>query len=271
MTDSIEGNARKRHGFLYDLTWEASSTAKKWLWAVVAIFEIGKMALSGAFFSLILTAVSHGLLKLTFGNGYQQYFLEWYSLTLSFLVGLLVWLCAELVFGSRFVGVASSFYAIASDMVRMKSNKPFVRLAYLASGGIAVMLALLSWWMRTFRITPFISTELDVLGSIFSKVNLWKQSREIYKKVGDLYFGHHGKSEEERMQLAVSYALATKWMLKDPTLTKVASCTYRTAIMDIVLEYEGDLGPEILARLQEALGDTEQVKQERAKIAAKFS
>lgn len=265
--DTVEKNARAAHGnFVYRQTWLASTTTEKWRWAIVALSVLGKFVLTLWLFTL-LVAISvefTQVLMVEFLHVIPFSGIKWFVR----FVGFFGWLYCELALGSRFVGAASSFYAIAADMVRLKSGKFLVRMVYLLSGGLAVLFALLSWKTRNYREKKFTSGELDVLGSIFSKINKWGIAHQIYITIGNLYMGRYQNGVDAK-QLSVSYALASKWMLGDPDTSRR---NFRlTAIRTVLDEYEHELDSEVLARLYEPLGDEERVKRERLKIASKLA
>lgn len=269
-TDSLEKGARLRHGdFIYRQTWLASSTDQKWRWALVAIWSLAKPLFSFLFWGFMMLVVLREVEIVSLGL--FQVKLPLYDFWVFFFpLLILMWFYIQLTESSRFISMASTFYSIAADMVRMNSHKLIVRLVYVASGAIAVMCAILSWKMRSRRQTKLSITELDVLGSVLSKAKFWKVARQIYHEIGNCYLASSQDASEAK-QIAVSFALASKWMLGDPNSSGTEPALRRAIIRNILEEYESVLEPEVLARLYEALDDIERVKAERKKIATKLA
>jgi hypothetical protein len=267
---SFEKDARKRHGdFVYRQTWLAATTNEKWRWIIVAIWTIVALLLPLFLYSSCIVVLGWFFEAVLLQK--QSSVIEFWWLILAFV--MLSWLYVELTSRSSFVNTASTFYSIAADMARMRSIRITIRLAYIATGSVAVICTLMSWGMQKFRKIPFDCTELDVLGSIFSKIGFrwsWDVAEDIYEKIEDFHLGCNSKSKEERIKIIASFALAAKWTLPNPGLTTLGRSMRLTMIRGIILNYKEDFSPEILARLYEAVGDTEHMNQEREKTAAKF-
>lgn len=267
--DSIQSGARAAHGnFLYRQTWLARTTDQKWRWAIVGGVTLGNFVLTAVLFQM----VTIGLLFFA-DIVYHDGFMIWSSglpVILFLAVSFLVWGYFEATLSSRFIGAASTMYSIAADIVRTKSNTRIARFAYLASGALAVGFAYVSWVLRDKREMKLTSTELDVLGSIFSKAKFWKQANSVYQDIEMLYVSRF-LSGQDHKQLSVSYALACKWMLDDPDATGQARAYRRTAIEAVLYDYEGSLPSEVMIRLYEAFGDKEKMDIEAQKIAFKLS
>lgn len=267
--DSTQSTARAAHGdFLYRQTWLARTTDQKWRWAIVGGITLGNLALTAVLFLMVMIGL------LFFADiVYHDGFMIWSSGLPTILfssITLLVWMYVEATHGSRFIGAASTMYSIAADMVRTKSNTRIARFAYLVSGALAVGFAYVSWLLRDKREKKLTSTELDVLGSIFSRAKFWKQAKSVYYEIDMLYLSRFLNGQDHK-QLSVSYALACKWMLDDPEATGQARAYRRTAIEAVLYDYEGSLPSEVMIRLYEVIGDKEKMEIEAQKIAFKLS
>lgn len=267
--DSTQSTARAAHGdFLYRQTWLARTTDQKWRWAIVGGAALGNLALTAILFLMIMIGL------LFFADiMYHDGFMIWSSglpVTLLSSIALLVWVYVEATQGSRFIGAASTMYSIAADIVRTKSNTRIAHFAYLASGALAVGFACVSWVLRDKREKKLTSTELDVLGSIFSRAKFWKQAKGVYHDIEMLYVSRFLGGQDHK-QLSVSYALACKWMLDDPSATGSARAHRRTSIEVVLYDYEGSLPSEVIIRLYEAFGNEEKMNIEAQKIAFKLS
>lgn len=247
--NSIEKTARDRHGDLqYDLTWKARNeqnlSKKNWLWTLLA---------------LRVLLVSYGIVALIWYCGY---------LITDHLVGVdgWVWLIfatpmAILIEGffyqKRSISKASSFYSIAADMKRTNQRGRFPKLLFYFSGGMSLLLAMFVVAFSSHRLHKLSSTDLDVLGSIFSKAGCWNMAKEIYKIIQQQYVARVGKSPDVQMQLSISFGLACKWMIGKPAPSdekqKNRDVLYRSMMMDVVREYP-KMPPEVAMRFREALG-----------------
>jgi hypothetical protein len=252
--NSIESDARKRHGdFLYDLTWAARKSDRKWLWGVVAIIALFKLV----FIPMAVMAATWYVVsiseELVFGSTVLIGF--WPAVLVSgFLSPVLhALLSKKLAFANT-----SNFIAIAGDMNRIANSakilgvKIIAKISYLAAGVLALYCALAIYVFNRNRLHTLSVTELDVLGNALSKGGFWRAAEKIHTILG---LRHADYSLQERsseaMQVAVSYALACKWMLGKPGMDQPKKTYLKTVMLSVMYMY--DLPEEVTMRLKEAL------------------
>ena len=233
--DEFEQTARERHGnMMYQLTWRARETAAKWLWFLV--FGLATLQLTWA--ALLLAGVGLFLGRPQFGYG-----------AAALVVMAITLVVQPRFFRSKTMTAVSSYYSVAADIKR-ESLGGIYRLLYVTSGAMSVVLALTVYFFFKKRMGRMRNAELDVLGSVLSKVRLWRLADRVYKNVqfryADRYRIYPGNLQGQ-MEIAVSFALACKWMLpQDPSLKQ----SRLTMIREVIEEY--DLPDRVKVRLEEA-------------------
>lgn len=262
-------------GFIYRQIWLASSTNQKWRWLPVAFLTLAKHLLSLLLLCFLSCAVLR-LIPLLFSflieiNGSGKVTIEnSSSLVLGFFFGFCIWFFLMIFYGFNLISSASVFYSIAADMIRVKKHTTIISLSYYLSGSLAVGIALFVWIFRRQAKRNFSSSELDVLGTILSKGSFWKYAREIYREIEMLYASRFQEGKDAKA-ISISYALASKWMRLDPSVRSARDLLLKAQIRDVLEKYGKTLPPEILTRLYEGIDEHEKAKNERAKIACKFS
>lgn len=262
-------------GFIYRQIWLASSTDQKWRWLPLAFLIIVKH-MASLLFICFLSYMFLGLMPQLFSffigiNSSIKINIE-NSLPLffDFFLGFCVWVFLMIFDGHRLIFSASIFYSIAADIVRSEKKTLIFRLSYYLSGSIAVATALFVWFFRKESKRKFNSSELDVLGTILSKSSFWKYAREIYTEIENLYLYRFQKDKDEK-SISLSYAFASKWMRHDPSVRSSRDLLLKAQIREVLEKYEKTLSSEILTRLYEGIDEYEKAKNERKKIAHKFS
>lgn len=243
--EQIEQDARKRHGgSQYALTWRARNeqnlSKKNLLWMLLAL-------------QVLMV--------------YVVVLVIWYFgyLIIDNLIGVdgLAWLIGAIFIGSfiegylspeRSITAASSFYSIAADMKRTEQRELFPRFLFLFSAAMSVSLAMLVMLFYSRRLQKLSSTELDVLGSIFSKVGFWAFADRIYDVISMRYAQRHQglfNNADNKQQIAISFALACKWAMASPKNSNNQKI-FMSMIKGVMSEYP-DLPKEVTVRLNESL------------------
>lgn len=245
----IESGARERHGdFLYNLTWRARKSDQKWLWAVVALVVFVKLTMRQVF--------------IFGGGGILTGLVLGFEMHPSFSAGAIIGLVLAPVFEAIFFkkeafGHTSNFIAVAGDMRRVSSKakglgKLIAKLGYLSAGAIALYCAICIYVVNRNRLRVFLVSELDVLGNALSKGGFWGAATKIHTILGlrnaDCSLLTRSSAT---MQVAVSYALACKWMLARPGMDQHEK-RYLTTVMESVMK-QYNLPEEVTMRLKEGL------------------
>jgi hypothetical protein len=228
-----------------------AKTGATWRFGIVGFLALADLIISAGLFcglAVLLTLIAQ---ELIFSS--KTLNIPW---KMIIFLALFYWGYLESCFGSRFVETANSFYLIAVDGVKNKSNKRIVRLAYSLVMSLAVGFAMVSWFTRKYRRTKFTSEELEILGSIFSKARFWKLARTIYSDISMLYAARFQGGLNPK-QVSVSYALAGIWM-KDNSSLDGTSRFYKVIIEDVLYLYEMHLSEEVVIRLYDGLGARKQ-------------
>lgn len=265
----IEIDARKEHGGLYDTIWKASSSSnmmvKMFNWTVVAAMTIGRLLLLAIMVTLAVVA-SATLASYVIKQD-ASIAIDHFGGLLIF--GLICWIWLEATQGSYLITAMSRFYSIAADMVRMGNGWILPRMFFYIFGGLAAVLAVITYTLRDHRDQKLTITELDVLGSVFSKVGLWSTAMDVYHNICGQYFSFHRKGSD--LQLAISFALACGWMLNDPSQCDSLRTWRKNIITDVMDLYQTVLPPEVTARLERYLGNDDMVAVHRAELEARYN
>lgn len=234
--------------FLYKLIWAARSTEdlrkKKRLWYYVGLLSLMRYYIGFPLLFLISDYI--------FRKADKDFSSEWLVLLLVMMIFI-----EGLAYRKELFERASIFYAIAVDFKRTSLSENS-KILFLLSGGLSLFFALYVWHFWGKRLHRLYVTDLDVLGSIFSKAKFWKMAHKIFEEIEKRYLARN-QNHTDRRQACISFALASKWMLDDPYATAEKKLLQKAAIRNI-LENEKDLPPEITARLYEALGEDSQMR-----------
>lgn len=234
--DEFEQSARDHHGnMMYELTWRARETTAKWLWFLV----FGLATLNLTWVALLIA----GVVRLYFGE-------SWFGNSLTTVLVVAITLMVQpRYFRTQTMSAVSSYYSIAADMKREGLGGVY-RMLYAVSGAMSVVLAYAVYFFFKKRMHKVRTTELDVLGSVLSKVKLWRQADDVYKNIWFRYVDRlrlYPADPQKQMEVAVSFALACKWMLpQDPALRK----TRLTLIREVMEAH--DLPDRVKVRLEES-------------------
>jgi hypothetical protein len=163
--------------------------------------------------------------------------------------------------GRGFCAAASSFYSAASHAKREETRGVIGSLKFYLAGITSVIFAFACLIARFGQLRWCSASELDVLGTIFSKAGVFVLARRIFPVVQDMYA--EGKATDHTM------ALVFKWRMLDPELDPGVRKNLKYFIQ-ILLEKNPNWPPQIKARLYEALGDRESERKEREKIHQQF-
>ncbi len=257
----VEQNARAEHPFLYDMIYRARSTndmkEKVWLWRKVGFFTMFRYIVAIPFLCFLLYLFAVGM--------YGTFALP------GLVVGLVATgLLVEVMFyHDVMLGKASNCYAIAGDLKRHNLDKKH-RIMFLLFGGLAFFLARIVWF-RVRKIQDFEITELDVLGSIFSKTGRWHIAKTIFEEMQLRYLCRSLKADDnDRVQIEVSYALACKWMMDEPGISGEVKENRRGTIKALLRSCPS-LPTSIQVRLYEGLGDKEGQTRAEAKMREQFT
>lgn len=257
----IEKEAREIHGgTLYNLTWMARSekdlSKKKRLWTLTGLVSVG----AGLVWWVACFTFAYMLVSsiVTLHSTLMEVLL---------LAVPVAYFAEALVYRDRVMSRASTFYAIAADYKRhgmdVTDHKKF-----LINGGLSYLFARLVWLFWSHRTAKLAISELDVLGSIFSKVGKWGISRKIFREIQNRHLARN--QEGNAMQTAISFALACKWMLDEADAQDCEVSLRKEMIRDVMREYP-ELPPEIAARLYEGLGEKEAQRFEEEEIARRYA
>ncbi len=257
----IEDRARATHGDTsYNLTWKARTEQdllkKKRLWTLVALESSARyLLLLPAISSVIYIALCYLVLRVT-----PAFFLIFISPLVFFLYDMVA-------SRGEVMARVSTFYAIAADYKRHGLDITD-RKKFLLFGGISFVLVLLMWMFWGRRIHKLSITELDVLGSVFSKTGRWSIARKIFHEIQNRYLARNQSGNT--LQTAVSFALACKWMLDEVGTSPTDISMRKVMIRDVMRAYL-DLPPEVVIRLHEALGDKDAMKNAQEEIAKRYA
>ncbi|MEN9552336.1 MAG: hypothetical protein RI935_713 [Candidatus Parcubacteria bacterium] len=201
----FEQSARERHGnMMYQLTRRARETEAKWIWFLV----FGLATLQLTWVALLLAGMVLSLGWPQFGYG-----------AAALVVVVITLVVQPRFFRSKTVIAVSSYYSVAADIKREGLGGVY-RLLYATSGAMSVVLAYAVYFFFKRRMYKVRTTELDVLGSVFSKAKLWRQAGHVYKNIKFRYTERdqiYQGNLQKQMEVAVPFALACKWMLpQDP-------------------------------------------------------
>lgn len=257
----IEERARAAHGDTsYDLTWRARSEQdllkKKRLWTFVALE-------SGARYLLVIPSVCI-ILYISFG--YMMFKIEPSFHLLFSLIPTLI-LFELIACRSQVMARVSTFYAIAADYKRHGLDG-IDRKKFLLFGGISFVLARLVWLFWGRRLHNLSITDLDVLGSVFSKTRRWEVARKIFHEIQNRYLARNQSGD--RLQTAVSFALVCKWMLDEVGASPTDISIRKIMIRDVVRTHP-NLPPEVTIRLYEALEEEQEMKNAQEEIAKRYA
>ena len=261
--DSIEKDSpgKSDGGFMYDLIWKARSTGKKHLWCVVFLLS----ALSFFKSLSIWIGVWIGMELLGFSTASFKFFLS--------LVVPLYFVFECYTDRSKVIEFASNMYGIAADMKRISASL-MTRVMFVLAGGSAVIAALGVWLFWKGRLQKLTMTELDVIGSIFSRSGMLVRAQRIFQEMSKRYERRNDRRNtlRETEAISVSYALGCKWMSAcDSTGCNDYQQAYLLAIIHDVITRYPDLGPETRIRLYEALGNKTEMEESERQIAAKVN
>lgn len=243
-----EKSARESSGeFMYNLTWKARKSNQKWLWVVVFLTTV---------FQSIWVSLAFA------GIAYVGYFKEvfpfWFVWLIIFIGNFVI---DTFSFRENLFRSLSQFIAIAGDMNRVYGaskntfTKIFAKILFLLSGSIAVAHACVLYGAYVWQLKVLSSTDLDVLGNALAHAKMWKWARRIYLEVGDRYAARL-QNDVDELQVAVSFGMACKWMLLDPTLDKSGKAFKKAMIFEVIIEHKEQLSDEIMMRFNEGLYGT---------------
>lgn len=243
--NSIEKSARESSGeFMYNLIWEkARKGNQKWLWLVV----FGITVFQSVWVSLTFAGIFH----FAFSKGYFPFWFIWLSM---FAVNTLVDL---FFFRENLFRSLSQFIAVAGDMNRVyqASEKVLARIfsktLFLVSGVIAVAYACVLYGAYFWQLKVLSTTDLDVLGNALAHAKRWKWARRIYEEIGRRYMARL-QNDVDTLQVSVSFGMACKWMLLDPTLTHSDRAFKKAMIFQVMIDYP-QLPDEVTMRFREGL------------------
>ncbi len=174
----------------------------------------------------------------------------------------LLWWIVTFRAGRGLCATASSFYSAASNTRKKGGPKTALdRLKFAFAGSVAVALASLCLLSRFGQIRWCSASELDVLGTIFSRAGQFWLARKISGVVEEM-FGVGDVSDH-------TMALVLKWKMLDPKL-KPEARDYHKYLIRALMQKNPQWEPQVKARLYEALGDKESEAVERAKIRRQF-
>ncbi len=233
--EQFEQNARERHGnMMYQLTWRARETEAKWIWFLV--FGLATLQLTWG--ALLLAGVGMSLGRPQFGYGVA-----------ALVVVVITLVVQPCFFRTQTMTAMSSYYSVAADIKREGLGGAYC-LLYVTSGAMSVVLALVVYFFFKKRMGRMRTAELDVLGSVLSKVRLWRQADHVYKNIQFRYadrYHLYPANFQKQTEVAISFALACKWMLpQDPGLKQIRL----TMIREVMKAH--DLPDRVKVRLEEA-------------------
>lgn len=252
--DSIEKGARERQGnFVYNLIWKARKGDQKWLWGVVAFIATLKLVLLPMIVMTLTWYVVSLNENISFGS--KVFIGFWPAVLVSGILSPVL----HVIFSTKMAFAnTSNFIAIAGDMNRIATStdnalvKLIAKVSYLAAGFVALYCAISIWLVRRNNLKSLSVTELDVLGNALSKGKRWSAARGIFSEMSTHFAGRFQEGEDA-MQIAVSFALACKWMLGDPAAEAGTKNIRKSMIRQIMADYP-DLPEEVTMRLFEAVG-----------------